>query len=92
MALFPKVSELSAIQKLEEKPDTFCWKKRMWLPQKVSMFFLSMKHFWPLVLVGEVGNLSSFDQLWWPWGWAFDPKNCFEFKFPAFAPPPTPQD
>ena len=64
---------------------------------KKSMFFLSMKHFWPLVLVGEVRNLSSFDQLWWRWGWAFDPKNCFEFKFPAFAhppppPPPTPQD
>ena len=60
--------------------------------KKLVCFFVSIKHIWPLVLVGEMGNLFSFDQLWWPRGWAFDIKDCFKFKSLAFArlPPPPP--
>lgn len=50
-----------------------------------------MKHILRLVLIGGVGNVFSSDQLWWPWGKAFDPhKKCFEFKswpLPGFPAP-----
>jgi len=38
--------------------------KRMRFSQNVGMLLLSMKHIWPLVLVGGVGNLFSFGEKW----------------------------
>ena len=79
----------------------FCWsilmtivKINWWgfLKKFVCCFFQwNTLVFWPLVLGRRVENLSSFEQLWWPWGRAFDLENCFVFKFLAFAwPPPSP--
>ena len=79
----------------------FCWsilmtivKINWWgfLKKFVCCFFQwNTLVFWPLVLGRRVENLSSFEQLWWPWGRAFDLENCFVFKFAAFAwPPPSP--
>ena len=45
--------------------------KRMRFSANVGMLLLSMKHIWPLLLVGGMGNLFSFGQKWCQRGRAF---------------------